>query len=76
MATKEELLAKETYKEEGLDVGRRVFYTLSGEKNDPHREKTQAHRNSKAIAQLFKTLREKHHLTDDNLDEILLDVIS
>lgn len=76
MPTKEKLLAKETHKEEGVDVGRRVFYTLIGEQGKPYREKLQADRNSKAIALLFKTLHEKHHLTDDDLDEILLEVIN
>jgi hypothetical protein len=75
MATKEEVLNKQTYKDQGLDVGRRVFYTLSGEENDPHREKTQAHRNSKAIAVLFKTLHDDGALTDEQLDDILWEVI-
>lgn len=76
MVTREELLAKETYKEDGLDVAKRVFYTLSGKQDDPYREKLQANRNSKAIALLFKTLRENGPLTDHRIDEILLEVIS
>jgi hypothetical protein len=75
MATKDEILNKETYKDQGLDVGVRVFYTLIGEENDPHREKTQAHRNSKAIAALFKTLYEDGTLTGEQLDEILWEAI-
>ncbi len=76
MATIEEVLAKETYKQDGLDVDQRVFYTLSGEQGNPHREKLQAHRNSKAIAMLFKTLHANGTLTDAQIDEILLDVVS
>ena len=37
MAMKEEILAKETHKDDGLDVGRRVLYTLVGEQNTPNR---------------------------------------
>jgi hypothetical protein len=74
--TREELLVKETHKDDGLDVAQRVFYTLTGEQGNPHREKLQADRNSKAIALLFKTLRENGPLTDHRVDEILLEVIS
>jgi hypothetical protein len=76
MTTTEELLRKETYKEQGLDMGRRVFYTLTGEEKNPHREKLQAHRNSKAIAMLFKTLHDAGQLTEQQIDKILLDVVS
>jgi len=76
MAMKEEILATETHKDDGLDVGRRVLYTLVGEQNTPNRQKLQADRNSKAIAVLLKTLHKKHLLTDDQIDEILLEVIS
>jgi hypothetical protein len=75
MPTKEEILNKQTYKDQGLDMGRRVFYTLIGEENDPHREKTQAHRNSKAIAVLLTTLHQDGALTDEQIDNILWDVI-
>ncbi len=75
MKTIENTLERETYKQGGVDVATRVFYTLIGEKDNPHREKLQAHRNSKAIARLFKVLHEKHHITNKQLDEILLDVI-
>jgi hypothetical protein len=75
VATKEEVLAKQTFKAEGFEVDRRVFYTLIGEQNEPQREKAQAHRNSKAIALLFKTLRENGTLTEDQLDELLFNVV-
>ena len=72
----EDVLTEKTYKQGGLDVGRRVFYTLIGKADDPYREKLHAHRNSKAIALLFQTLCEKHHITEKQLDEILLEVVS
>ena len=76
MAMLEDVLAKKTFKEDGLDVGRRVFYTLTGEQNDPNRKEVNAHRNSRAIAMLLKTLHASGTLTDAQLDEILLEVIS
>jgi hypothetical protein len=72
----ENVLAEKTHKQNGLDVMQRVFYTLIAEPDNPHREKLQAHRNRKAIALLFKTLCEKSHITETQLDEILLDVVS
>jgi hypothetical protein len=72
----EDVLAEKTYKQDGLDVAQRVFYTLIAEPDNPHREKLQAHRNSKAIALLFQTLCEKRHITATQLDEILLEVVS
>lgn len=72
----EDVLTEKTYKQDGLDVERRVFYTLIGEPNTPHRTELQAHRNSKAIALLFKVLCEKHYITDSQLDGILLEVVS
>jgi hypothetical protein len=75
MPTMEELLAKQTYKEGGLGVEERVFYTLTDHaKLTP--ETLHAHRNSKAIALLFKTLLDAGTLKEDQLDEILLEVIS
>jgi hypothetical protein len=75
MPTKEEHLAKYTYKEDGLEVEKRIFYTLIGEDNAPLTpEKLRAYRNSKAIAQLFKVLVENGTVSDDQLDDILLEV--
>ena len=70
---REEILEKKTYKKEGIDLAQRVFYTLTGKKED---HALQAHRNSKAIAMLFRTLRELRTLSDEKIDEILLEVIS
>jgi hypothetical protein len=76
MPTLEDVLAKKTHKQDGLDIERRVFYTLIGEPNTPGRGELQAHRNSKAIALIFKALCEKHHVTETQLDEMLLEVVS
>lgn len=73
MATIEDILNKKTHKDQD-DVSKRVFYTLLGEEGEDR--KSQAHRNSKAIAVLFKTLREKSILTNRHIDEMLLEVVS
>ena len=69
MADLDDILYEKTHKEEGLDLGRRVFYTLSDDKS------LQAHRNSKAIALLVGLLREKGHLSDEEMDKLLLECI-
>ena len=74
MPTKEEYLAKYTHKDEDLGVEKRVFCTLSGEPGSPNREQMQAHRNSKAIAHLVKVLVQNGTLTQEQLDDILLEV--
>jgi hypothetical protein len=73
--TKEEALAERTYKQDGLEIEKRVFYTLCGEGKSPQHGESQNHRNSKAIALLFKVLLDKRLLTEEQLDEILLEVI-
>ena len=39
MPTREEALAERTYKQEGLEVEKRVFYTLHGEGKSPSAKK-------------------------------------
>lgn len=75
MPTIEDVLEKKTYKQAGLDVGRRVFYTLTGNESELNREKSQANRNSKAIALIFETLRKNNHITDPDIDAILLELV-
>lgn len=74
MPTNDEALAERTYKQDGLEVEKRIFYTLRGEGKSPQRDGVQNHRNSKAIASLFKVLMDKRLVTEKQLDEILLDV--
>jgi hypothetical protein len=74
MPTIKEALAERTYKQDGLEVEKRIFYTLHGEGKSPRRDELQNHRNSKAIALLFKMLLDKRLLTEAQLDDILLDV--
>jgi hypothetical protein len=74
MPTKENALAERAYKQDGLEVEKRIFYTLHGEGKSLQRDELQNHRNSKAIALLFKMLLDKRFMTEEQLDEILLDV--
>lgn len=61
-------LQNDTFKQNGIDLAHRVFYTLS------HRHDEQARRNSKAIALLVKLLEEKGLITQDEIDTLLLTV--
>ena len=74
MPTREEILAQLTNKDVS-EVEKRVFYTLAGD-SKPLAETVQAHRNSKAIGLLFKTLKEEGILTEEQLDEILFEVVN
>ena len=71
---REDILATKTHKQDGIDVARRVFYTLKSE--EPEDWKSRAHRNSKAIAMVIKNLAELGILTEYRIDDILLEVIS
>lgn len=75
MTTKEEIIAKETFKQEGFEVDKRVFYTLIGDSQHPKQKEVQAHRNSKAISLLFKLLRENGTITETELDELLFNIV-
>jgi hypothetical protein len=69
MPNLDDVLRQKTHKEDGLDLGRRVFYTLSDDKA------LQPHRNSKAIAVLLKHLSEKGYISDSEIDHLLLESI-
>ncbi|MGD0127870.1 MAG: hypothetical protein ABSF46_21100 [Terriglobia bacterium] len=65
----EDVLREKTYKDDGLELDQRVFYTLSNEKG------LQNHRNTKAIAHLMKVLHEKGQLSEGEIDELLLQCV-
>jgi len=69
MPTREEVLIEKTFKEEGVDTHRRVFYTLTAEENFA------SHRNSKLLASLVKLLEDRGVINDVDLDELLLECI-
>src|SRR6266700_3549235 len=74
-ANREEILANQTHKQSGLEAEKRVYYTLIGNSKASWKT-TPAHRNSKAMALLIKALIDAGTLTQDQLDEILLGLVS
>jgi len=64
---REDLLREKTHKDDGVDLVTRVFSTLSDN------NATQSHRNSKALAFLLGRLHSQGLLSDDDIDEILLE---
>ncbi len=69
MPTKEDLLREKTFKEDGVELTSRVFYTLQTDKN------VQADRNSRAIALIVDHLHKKKLISDAEIDELLFDSI-
>ncbi len=61
-------LQNDTFKQPGIDLAHRVFYTLS------HKHDEQARRNSKAISLLVQLMDEKGLITKDEIDTLLLTV--
>jgi hypothetical protein len=56
---KETILRDKTFKEDGMEVGTRAFYTLSDDKA------VQVHRTTKAVALLVRAAaREEHHVRE------------
>lgn len=69
MPSKDDILREKTFKEEGMETEKRVFYTLTDN------EKFASHRNSKAIALLVKLLEEKGVIGEADIDELLFQAI-
>lgn len=79
MPTKDDVLRKETFKEDGLAVDVRVFYTLalSGQQiPEDRKERLQLHRTTKAIALLTRQLRDAGILSEAQIDELLFECLS
>lgn len=67
-----QLLKEKTFKDDGLDISRRVFYTLSQQPTDT----LQAHRTAKLISLLIEHLVNKQGLSETELDAMLFEAIS
>jgi hypothetical protein len=65
MSDNQATLQNDTFKQEGIDLAHRVFFTLA------HKHDEQPRRNSKAIALLVKLLDEKGLITKDEVDAFL-----
>lgn len=68
MATKEEILAKETFNGDVSDLEQRVFYTLTD-------KKFQTHRIAKAVAMLITTLNRKGLMNQGEIDDFLFSTV-
>ncbi len=68
MPDRDEVLRDKTYKDQCDDDRRRVFYTLGDGKD--------LHRASKLLALLVDHLLKQELLTQDELDEMLLEVVT
>lgn len=69
MPNRDEILRDKTYKEDGVDVGRRVFYTLTDNKG------MQGHRTTKVLALLVERLHAAGMLDETTLDDLLFECL-
>jgi predicted transcriptional regulator YheO len=69
VTTKDQFLREKTHKDDGVDVDRRVFYTLRDDKQ------LQTHRNSKAIALVMQRLYDKGIFSAEDIDDVLFDCV-
>lgn len=70
MATREEILERQTFKEEGIELGQRVFYTLTQNQN------AETKFIAKGLALLIVRLKEKNLVTDAEIDDLLFDTVT
>jgi hypothetical protein len=63
--TRADVLRDETFKGDVDEIDRRVYYTLTKNKD------LEAHRTAKAVASLVELLHRKGTLTEDEVDEFL-----
>lgn len=69
MPTRDEILNKLTHKDQGLDLRRRVHYTLAPD------AASQMNLTTKALALLIAKLHEKKVLSDAEIDDLLLSTV-
>jgi len=69
MPSRDEILRTHTFKEDGLSVGHRVFYTLN-----PDDKSLRMDRNAKALSILVEKLHEKGLIDEEWLDDFLFQV--
>jgi hypothetical protein len=69
MPNRNDSLNEKTFKNQIEELDKRVFYTLTSE------ETLQAHQVAKALSILVKLLHDKNILSDNEIDELLLEVV-
>ncbi|MCT9125511.1 hypothetical protein [Cupriavidus gilardii] len=72
---REQLLRDRTYKEDGLELEKRIFYTLM---DNPGNERIdiRAHRTAKLMSLLIAKLADEGHLSQPDIDALLLECIN
>ena len=70
MPNREDILREKTHKGGTDSLSQRVYYTLTGEKG------LESHRTIKALALLMEHLHQEDVLSDDVVDEILLESVT
>lgn len=78
--TKEEILAAETFKEDGLDPKVRIYYTLASsgdiKRTEAMKKDLNVHRVTKAFGILVEQLLAKGVISDADIDEMLFESLS
>lgn len=69
MPTRDDILNKQTFKNDVEELEQRIYYTLTNEKG------VQAHRVAKALSIFMKLLHDKNILSDKEIDDLLLEVV-
>ena len=72
MSSKEDFLRNRTFKDQGLPLSQRVFYTLH---QDSQTHDLQAHRTTKLLALLIEHLHTRKLLSEDEIDNLLVESI-
>jgi hypothetical protein len=70
MPNKEDVLREKTFKEEGVETNRRVFYTVTSD------DTLASHRNSKLVASLIGLLQQRGVISEMDIDELLFECIN
>jgi hypothetical protein len=77
MPDRDNVLREQTYKDADT-VGQRVYYTITEPKTRPASDaelSARLHRTTRAVSLLFERLHKDGVLSDDALDEILLELV-
>lgn len=64
-----------TYKDEGLPVGERVFYTLLQDDKEESHDQWRNTRIAKAIGQVVEKLNKENVISDQELEEMLDELV-
>lgn len=72
MPNLEDVLSEKTFKQDGLETSRRVFYTIDPKINDANA----LHKTTKLLGILIEKLESRGILSEDDIDAMLLEIIT